>query len=115
MSVEQASRECMGRTIRQDVLHLMVPGKSKQVTSLIAQVQHQQSFKSVPIARREDFENPNLDELPIPWVDVDPLSVVTILHSSGSTGLPKSIYLKHKRLMTRTPPSNRRTEFTTFL
>lgn len=93
---------------------VVIPGRSKQVTSLIAQIRQERSVKSVSLVRREDFDKPDLDEPPITRVDVDPLSVVTILHSSGSTGLPKSIYLTHKRLMTKTPPSKGRVEFTTF-
>ena len=93
---------------------IVVLGRSKQVTSLIAQVQQERSAKSVPIVRRGDFDKPGPDESPVPHVKVDPSSVVTILHSSGSTGLPKSIYLTHKRLMTRTPPSKGSVEFTTF-
>ncbi len=93
---------------------VVVPGRSKQVTALIAQVQQERLVKSVPIVRHEDFDRLALDEPPISRVDVDPVSVVTILHSSGSTGLPKSIYLTHKRLMTKTPPSKGAVEFTTF-
>ena len=93
---------------------IVVPGRSKQVASLIAQVQQERSVKSIPIVRRQDFDQPGLDEPPIRRVEVDPSSVVTILHSSGSTGLPKSIYLTHKRLMTKTPPSTGSVEFTTF-
>ena len=94
--------------------NVVVPGRSKHVTTLVAQVQQERSVKSVPIVCREDFDKPGVDEPPIPRAEVDPLSVVTILHSSGSTGLPKAIYLSHKRLMTRTPPSTGRVEFTTF-
>ena len=93
---------------------VVVPGRSKQVKLLISQVQQEMSIKSVPLVRRGDFDKPDLNAPPITRVDVDPLSVVTILHSSGSTGLPKSIYLTHKRLMTKTPPSKGRVELSTF-
>ena len=92
----------------------VISGRSKQVTSLISQVQQERSIKLVPFVHRECFDRPGVVEPPISRVEVDPYSVGTILHSSGSTGLPKPIYLAHKRLMTRTPPSKGRVEFNTF-
>ena len=92
----------------------VLPGRSKQVILLMTQVQQERPTKSVPFVRRDDFDKPGRDESPVARVDIDRSSVAVILHSSGSTGLPKPIYLTHQRLMNKTPQFKGKVEFNTF-
>lgn len=98
----------------------IIPGRTTQIASLVSQTQ--QSFsKPVEVIKqilREDFDKPASEkprfrrestdrELEKHWC-------LAILHSSGSTGLPKPIYLPHKRFMMHIPPPKGKIEFTTF-
>lgn len=60
------------------------------------------------LSKEPHFQRENIDrEAEKEWT-------LEILHSSGSTGLPKPIYLPHRRLMMKIPSQKGHTEFNTF-
>ena len=96
----------------------MISGKTPQVASLVAQTQQLVQIETMYLISREEldkqtseesqFRRPNIDrEAEKEWT-------LGILHSSGSTGLPKPIYLSHRRLMMKVPTPKWQTEFNTF-
>lgn len=96
----------------------IIPGKTTQIASLVAHTQELVKIERMNLISREDFDKPASKEPQFQRQNVDrkaekewPLG---ILHSSGSTGLPKPIYLPHRRLMMKIPAPKGQTEFTTF-
>ena len=91
-----------------------------QTATLAAQTQEllQKPIGQIELIRRDDFDKPASNEprfqrqnqdrnLETNWTCL-------ILHSSGSTGLPKPISIPHRRLMMKIPPSTGQVEFSTF-
>lgn len=98
----------------------VIPGKTTQTASLVSQTQElfSEPIEVIKQISQEDLDKPppgkvrfqreNIDkELETHWS-------VAILHSSGSTGLPKPICLPHKRLMMHIPAPKGKIEFSTF-
>ena len=96
----------------------IIPGKTAQLATLASQTQELQPIEAIHIIGRDDFDKPLSDkprfqrenterEAEMHWT-------LAILHSSGSTGLPKPINIPHKRLMMKIPPPKGQVEFNTF-
>lgn len=75
-------------------------GKLPHLAQLIDQIGTPNSIQSQPILSRIGYDSPDGNE-PLFFREVnrneEREKVVIIMHSSGSTGLPKPIYTKHKR------------------
>lgn len=98
----------------------VIPGKTAQMANLISQIQEllSESIKVIKQIPQDNFDKSasaeprfrreNIDrELEKHWCAV-------ILHSSGTTGLPKAIHLPHKRLMMHVPAPKGDINFSTF-
>ena len=96
----------------------LIPGKTPQVNFLVEEMK-----KLLPIdiietvskqqldqfdAKREHFARENVDR------EVERSWTCCILHSSGSSGLPKAIHIPHRRLMMQIPTSLDKLEVNTF-
>lgn len=96
----------------------IIPGKTTQIASLVAHTQELVKIERMNLISREDFDKPASKEPQFQRQNVDRKAekewTLGILHSSGSTGLPKPIYLPHRRLMMKIPAPKGQTEFTTF-
>lgn len=77
----------------------IVCADSPQILRTIDQVKDSISVQAVPLLRRAWFDRPPTDGPPLTR-DIDKAKeaerTVVIMHSSGSTGLPKPIYVNHK-------------------
>ena len=78
----------------------VVCADSSQVLQKLDQVKKQMAVQATPMLRRIWFDRPAADDAHL-HRDVDKAKeaerMVIIMHSSGSTGLPKPIYTNHKR------------------
>ena len=98
----------------------VIPGKTAQMTSLVTETQEllQKTIEEIPMVRQEDLDKPVPKEHQFQRQHIDreveARSAVAILHSSGTTGLPKPIPLTHTRFLINLPPQKGQTEFTTF-
>ena len=106
------------KLIRETGAIAIIPGENAQMASLVAQTQELLKIEITKLISREDFDKTASNELPFQRQKIDrevekewPLA---ILHSSGSTGLPKPIYLSHRRLLMKIPAPKGQTEFNTF-
>lgn len=117
LSPRLASNACE-KLIRETGAILIIPGKTAQITSLVAQTQELVQIKTMNLISREDFDKPASKESHFQRENVDREAekqcILCILHSSGSTGLPKPIYIPHRRLVMKIPTPKGQTEFTTF-
>lgn len=110
----QAIVKLMSETQCETVVH----ADSPQFLRTIKQVKDQAHVQAATMLRRADYDKPPANE---PAICRDIVKAeeaersVVIMHSSGSTGLPKPIYTSHRRYTGfRTPPTARRTrEFMT--
>ena len=106
------------KLIRETGATAVIPGNTAQMASLVARTQELVSIEKMNLISRDDFDKPALKEPPFQRQNVDRKAekewILGILHSSGSTGLPKPIYLSHRRLMMKIPRSRGQTEFNTF-
>lgn len=95
----------------------VIPGRTAQMTSLIAQIQELRRTEIVKLVDRKDFDKPS-EEPYFEREDIDREAerhwIACILHSSGSTGLPKPIGQPHRRVMAFLPRAKGEVEFTTF-
>lgn len=69
------------------------------------------------VAREESDKSPSIEpQFPRENIDreAEKQWTLKILYSSGSTGLPKPIFLPHRHLMMKIPSQKGRTEFNTF-
>ncbi|KAL8969455.1 MAG: hypothetical protein Q9183_001988, partial [Haloplaca sp. 2 TL-2023] len=66
----------------------------------VDEVKHQMNIHAIPMLQRDGFDTPSTEDQPFNR-NVDKVKeaerMVIIMHSSGSTGLPKPIYTSHKR------------------
>lgn len=117
LSPRLASNACE-KLIRETGAIVIIPGKTAQITSLVAQTQELVQIKTMNLISREDFDKPASKESHFQRENVDREAekqcILCILHSSGSTGLPKPIYIPHRRLVMKIPTPKGQTEFTTF-
>ena len=106
------------KLIRETGAVAMIPGKTAQMASLVAQTQERVQIEMLNLISREDFDKPASKEPQFQRQNMNRLLekewTLGILHSSGSTGLPKPIYLSHRRLLMKIPAPKGQTEFNTF-
>lgn len=106
------------KLIRETGAIAIIPGISAQMASLVAQTQELIQIEKMSLIARDDFDKPGLQEPRFQRQNIDRKLekewIIGILHSSGSTGLPKPIYLPHRRLMMKIPGPRGQTEFNTF-
>lgn len=105
------------KLIRETGAIALIPGKTLQMTSLVGQIQELISVDVLKLIAREDFDKESSKELRFQREDTDRQVekewTLCILHSSGSTGLPKPIHLPHRRLMMKIPSQRGQTDFNT--
>ena len=96
----------------------IVRGTTAQLANLVSQTQELQPVKVLNLLGREDFDKSLSDQPRLQRENIDREAetnwTLAILHSSGSTGLPKPINITHKRLMMKVPPPKGQVEFSTF-
>ena len=96
----------------------IIPGNAAQIASLVANIQELVKLEMMTLISREDFDKPASREPQFQRQNVERAAekewTLSILHSSGSTGLPKPIFLSHRRLLMKIPAPKEQTEFTTF-
>lgn len=96
----------------------IIPGKTAQLATLASQTQELQPVEAIHMIGRDDFDKPPSDEPRFQRENIEREAethwALAVLHSSGSTGLPKPIYIPHKRLMMKIPPPEGQVEFNTF-
>ena len=96
----------------------IISGRSSQTVSIVAQLQEFVQIKTIIQTSRADFDKPTWIEPPFQRQninrDAEKEWILAILHSSGTTGLPKSIHLSHRRIMMKTPAPKGQNELTTF-
>lgn len=106
------------KLIRETGALAIIPGKAAHTASLIARTQVLVQIETVELVSREGFDKPVSKESRFQRQNIDRQAekewILGILHSSGSTGLPKPIYLPHRRLMMKIPQPKGQTEFNTF-
>ena len=104
--------------IRETHAIAIIPWKTPQIASLTVQTQKLVQIETINLISREDFDKPSSKEPRFQRQNIDRALekewTLAILHSSGSTGLPKPLYLPHRRLMMKLPSSKGQTEFNTF-
>lgn len=117
LSPRLAANACE-KLIRETGAIAIIPGETTQIASLVDQTQEFVQIEIMKLISREDFDKTISNEPPFQRQNINrevekewPLG---ILHSSGSTGLPKPIYLSHRRLMMKIPPPKGQSEFNTF-
>ena len=106
------------KLIRETGAIAIIPGKETQIAAIVIQTQKLVEIEVINLISRADFDKPTLRQPQFQRQNIDREAekewTLTILHSSGSTGLPKPIYLSHRRLMMKIPPPKGQTEFNTF-
>ena len=106
------------KLIRETGAIAIIPGKDAQIASIVVQTQSLVEIETIKLISRADFDKPALGQPHFQRQNIDREAekewTLTILHSSGSTGLPKPIYLPHRRLMMKIPTPKGQTEFNTF-
>ncbi len=84
--------------------HILIHGSSSAILEKVAAVVSQQSTNCFPIPVRQDYEVAGADLGPRFERsfdrEVENLLPALIMHSSGSTGLPKPVTLSHRALLT---------------
>ena len=106
------------KLIRETGAIAIIPGKTAQMASLVTQTLELVRIETLNLVSRKDFDKPASKEPQFQRHNIDRQAekawTLGILHSSGSTGLPKPIYLSHRRLMMKIPAPSGQTEFNTF-
>ncbi|KAL8734217.1 MAG: hypothetical protein Q9166_001703 [cf. Caloplaca sp. 2 TL-2023] len=87
----------------------IIHADTSHLLRVVDQVKDQGSFETVPILPRIGFDRPLTSDPPI-IRDIDKAKeaerLIIIMHSSGSTGLPKPIYTNHNRYVQSINPVN---------
>ena len=106
------------KLIRETGAVAIIPGISIQTASIVPQIQELVPIATINQISRADFDQPTRIELQFQRQNIDRDAekewTLAILHSSGTTGLPKPIYLSHRRIMMKIPVAKGQTEFSTF-
>lgn len=106
------------KLIRETGAIAIIPGKTAQMASLVAQTQKLVQIRTLNLISREELGKPVSNTPHFQRHDINREAerewTLAILHSSGSTGLPKAIHLSHRRLMMKIPTPKGQTEFNTF-
>ena len=117
LSPRLAANAC-AKLIEETGAFAIIPGKTAQLANLVSQTEELRPTASIAMSQRRDFDRPLSDKPRFLREKIDRQVemhwTLAILHSSGSTGLPKPIYIPHKRLMMKIPPPKGRIEFHTF-
>ncbi len=96
----------------------LIPGKTPQVDLLLTETKKLLSISIIDIVSRKQLDQSDGKGEPFARGNVDRETerswTCCILHSSGSTGLPKAIHIPHRRLMMPIPTSPDKVEFNTF-
>lgn len=92
--------------------------RSTLMASIVPQKHGSVQIQTLYLVAREEFDKSPSIEPQFQRENIDRKAekewALEILHSSGSTGLPKPIYLPHRRLMMKIPSQKGQTEFNTF-
>ena len=106
------------KLIRETGAVAIIPGLSSQTVSIVAQLQELVQIKTIIQTSRADFDKPTWIEAQFQRQninrDAEKEWTLAILHSSGTTGLPKPIYLSHRRTMMKVPAPKGQNELCTF-
>ena len=106
------------KLIRETGAIAMIPGKGSQIASIVIQTQRLVEIETIELISRADFDKTVPEQPHFQRQNIDREAekewMLTILHSSGSTGLPKPIYLSQGRSMLKVPTPKGQTEFNTF-
>ena len=106
------------KLIKETGAEKLIPGLTKKMALLAAQIQELKQIELVKMVEREHFDRQASNGQRFHRENIDKEAekdwTFLILHSSGTTGLPKAIYLPHKRLMMKTPPPKGQVDFSTF-
>ena len=96
----------------------VIPGRASQVSTLVTQTNDLHPVETIVMVDREDFDLPPSPEPRFQRESIDREVekhwTFLINHSSGSTGLPKPVYMPHKRLLMKVPVPRSQVEFNTF-
>ena len=91
---------------------------SLQTASVITQLQDSVQIKTIVQTSRADFDKPTWTDpkfqRPNINRDAEKEWTLAVLHSSGTTGLPKPIYLSHRRIMVKLPAPKGQKALSTF-
>lgn len=96
----------------------VISGRASQLSKLVVQTNDLHPVETIIMVEREDFDlppslGPRLQRESIDR-EVEKHWIFLISHSSGSTGLPKPVYMPHRRLMMKVPVPKSQVEFSTF-
>lgn len=90
--------------LRQTNCSIIAHGDIQQITSTITAVAEQWPLKTVRAPARASYGRPRLpDELPFVRQfdrEIETNEIGLVMHSSGSTGLPKPVFLSHRNVLT---------------
>ena len=96
----------------------VIPGRASQLSILVVQTNYLHPVETIQMVEREDFDLPPSLEPRFQRESIDREVeknwIFLINHSSGSTGLPKPVYIPHRRLMMKVPVPKSQVEFNTF-
>lgn len=96
----------------------VIPGRASQLSTLVVQTNDLHPVKTIQMVEREDFDLPPSLEPSFQRESIDREVeknwILLINHSSGSTGLPKPVYISHRRLMMKVPVPKSQVEINTF-
>ena len=90
--------------LKQTHCNIIAGGDAKQISNTIAAVSEEQPLQKLVIPTRAQYEGARPSNEP-PFVrhfdrETETDEIAVIMHSSGSTGLPKSVSLSHKNILT---------------
>ena len=117
LSIRLAPIACE-KLIRETGAVAMIRGISSQIISIVAQLQELVQIKTIIQTTRADFDKPTSMEPRFQRRninrDAEKEWTLAILHSSGTTGLPKPIDISHRRMMMKIPAPKGQCELSTF-
>lgn len=90
--------------LKQTNCNIVAGGDAQQISDTIAAVSEEQSLQKIGLPTRAQYERVRTST-ESPFVrqfdrEAENDEIAVILHSSGSTGLPKSVSLSHKNILT---------------
>ncbi|KAK8041417.1 hypothetical protein PG994_014424 [Apiospora phragmitis] len=108
MSIRLGEPACLNLLATADCDTIMY-GNTARITATIADLKKaDSSLHFMPIPARKDFDRPDHPlpepfDRPIPDKEAEHVQISLIAHSSGSTGLPKPLFLSHRSIITTLP------------
>ena len=90
--------------LKQTSCNIIVGGDAQQISDTIAAVSEERSLQKIVLPTRAQYERVRTST-ELPFVrqfdrEAENDEIAVILHSSGSTGLPKSVSLSHRNILT---------------